>query len=341
MVTGDGEGGGWDGLAFSSSKEENCCYTSGMHHAFIQRCLELAVNGRGKVSPNPLVGCVIGRGETIIAEAWHGKFGERHAEKTAIELVGARHALPLQEATLYVNLEPCCTKGKQPPCTDAIITSGIKTVVFGARDPSNPGAGRLKEAGIEVVGPVMEAECRRLNRGFFSLIEQGRPWVTVKKAMRRDGSIDGKITSEEQDAWSHQHLRAMHDAILVGVGTVIKDDPKLTIRHSEQAQRCASTPPSANASGSAQHDTSGAVSKRLAPRRIILDPHHEVPQTATVLTDEDCDRTLVISEKLPIPKLLQRLKEEGVASVLVEGGPGIWKSFEESDCIDETVVLVG
>ncbi len=286
-----------------------------MHHQYIQRCLELAENGRGHVSPNPLVGCVIVQGGSVLTEGWHDRIGEEHAEVMAIRNAGEL----ARGATLYVNLEPCCSTGKQPPCTDAIMRSGIRTVMYGARDPSNRGSEILKKNGIQVIGPVLEAECRRLNRGFFSLAEKDRPWVTLKKAMRRDGSTNGKITSEEQDQWVHTHLRATHDAILVGAGTIMSDNPMLTVR-----------------------DPVGALrAMPLQPRRIILDPHNRISKDATVLTDEDAHRTLIIREKLPIPDLLQKLKKEGIASILVEGGPKVWKSFEESGCIDEMITLMG
>jgi diaminohydroxyphosphoribosylaminopyrimidine deaminase/5-amino-6-(5-phosphoribosylamino)uracil reductase len=260
--------------------------------------------------------------EEIIAEAWHEEFGGKHAEILALEKA-IYNLKPitynLRGATLYVNLEPCSHPGKTPPCTDAIIAAGIKTVIFGARDPIHGGAKELQKRGVDVVGPVFEAECRRLNRGFFSIIEQGRPWVTVKKALRRDGTVPSEhVTSEEQDAWTHTHLRATHDAILVGSGTILADDPQLNVRY------CL-TP----------------KTYHLPPRRIILDPHGEVFSTAKVLTDEDAARTLVIREKLPIPELLERLQREGITSILVEGGPTVWKAFEESGCIDEVVYLVG
>jgi len=228
-----------------------------MHSTHIHHCLELAANGRGKVSPNPLVGCVIVHEGKIIAEGWHEEFGGEHAEVSALELVAARHALLIRECTLYVNLEPCCSEGKQPPCTDAIIEAGIGTVVFGARDPSNRGSDILKNARIKVIGPVMEAQCRRLNRGFFSMMENGRPWVTLKKAMRSDRSIDGKITNDKQDAWAHENLRATHDAILVGSGTIIADNPQLNIRSLVGALR--------------------ATPLQIQPRRIILDPNNKLP----------------------------------------------------------------
>lgn len=281
-----------------------------MHHFYLQRCLELAESGRGCVSPNPLVGCVIVQAGSVLTEGWHNEFGGPHAELVALRKAGDL----ARGATLYVNLEPCCHEGKQPPCTDAILRSGISTVVFGARDPSNKGADVLRRKGVEVIGPIMEAACRRLNRGFFSAFENGRPWVTVKKAMKNDGSIHGKITNEEQDAWAHQSLRAKHDAILVGAGTVMADDPKLTIRY-----------PSPN--------------PNPGPKRILLDPHKKIPKNAAVLTDEDSARTLVIHEKLSIPELLEKLKNEGISSVLVEGGPSVWQSFEESGCVDELIIL--
>ena len=317
-------------------------YALDMHSIFMHRCLELAEHGRGKVSPNPLVGCVItmevsdtryqasGDETVIIAEGWHEEFGEKHAEINAIgKCVGAQRAVPLQNATLYVNIEPCCHEGKQPPCINAIIKAGIKKIVFGARDPLHGGADILRKTGIEVIGPVLEAECRRQNRGFFSLAEQGRPWVTLKKALMRDGHVKHddaprgkplKITSGEQDAWAHARLRATHDAILVGSGTVLADNPQLNVRHTITAHSLQIT---------------------AQPRRVILDPHGEVPPTAAILTDEDAHRTLVIREKLPIPELLERLKQENIASVLVEGGPRVWQSFEESGCVDEMVTLVG
>jgi len=390
-----------------------------MHYPYIQRCLELAENGRGKVSPNPLVGCVIVKGGAVITEGWHEAFGESHAETAALRKAGDL----ARGATLYVNLEPCRHKGKQPPCTDAIIRAGITTVVFGARDPRNGGLEVLKFGpafaplgasagkGLEVIGPVMEAECRRLNRGFFSLIEQKRPWVTVKKAMRKDGTITGKITDEEQDRWAHSHLRATHDAILVGAGTVVADDPSLNVRHGtmtshprriilglevigpvmeaecrrlnrgffsliEQKRPWVTIKKAMRKDGTitgkitdeeqdhwththlrAKHDAilvgAGTVvaddpslnvrhgTMTSHPRRIILDPHRKLSKESLVLSDADAERTLVIQEKLPIPELLQKLKEEGITSLLVEGGKGVWRSFEESGCIDEEVLLLG
>ena len=276
-----------------------------------------------------------------LGEGWHEEFGESHAEIIALRKAGDL----AKNATLYVSLEPCSKEGKQPPCTDAILRAGIAKVVFGACDPDSDGAKILRGKGIEVMGPVIEAECRRQNRGFFSLCENGRPWVTIKKALTKDGKIAKKhVTSAEQDRWSHMHLRAMHDAILVGSGTVIADDPQLnvrhTTRHAEQSSSSDALRLRRAPHDSAQDDVDEAESKHVAPRRIILDPHKEIPKDAKVLTDEDADRTLVIHERLEIPDLLEKLKAEGIASVLVEGGPRVWQVFEESGCVDEIVMLI-
>lgn len=338
-----------------------------MHHVLLRRCLDLAERGKGLTSPNPLVGAVIVNEEgEILAEGWHRGFGEEHAEIMAIQrAVQAMQDLErpfetpsprvtlrrssksdvskcagwapqgdtdeelrsLSEATLYVNLEPCGHQGNTPPCTEAILKAGIRRVVFGARDPSHGGAAVLRRAGIEVIGPILEAECRRLNRGFFSIVEQGKPWVTLKKAVTSKGRVANlrgqprlKITSEEQDRWAHVRLRATHDAILVGSGTIVADNPQLIVQlpPSNRPRPC-----------------------NVQPRRIVLDPRGKVPPTATVLTDECAERTLMIRRRLPIPELLQLLKEEGIASVLIEGGPRVWRSFEDSGCVDETIILVG
>ncbi len=336
------------------------------HVPFMRRCLELAERGRGKVSPNPLVGCVVVKDGRILAEGWHEALGARHAERMALER--APHFAPLRGAspfafgamgdksrgkgtkggTLYVNLEPCCKAGKQPPCVEMILQAGISEVVFGVHDPSNPGAEFLQEKGVRVLGPILEEECRRLNRGFFSVLEQGRPWVTLKKAMMRDGRFanpEGQprllITSEEQDEWSHVHLRATHDAILVGSGTIIADNPQLAVRFGTKNEEPFDPAPHSAKASRGRQGRKPKTNNPPHPRRVILDPHGEVPPTAVVLTDADAERTLVIREKLPIPELLQKLQAEGITSLLVEGGPGVWKSFEESECIDEVVYLIG
>lgn len=184
-----------------------------------------------------MAGAVLVHENKIIAQGVHRGFGQVHAERDLLLSFGEE--IP-SGAILYVNLEPCCHQGKTPPCTDIILERGVKRVCFGMRDPDSRVSGKgievLRSAGVEVIGPTARASCERFNRGFVSVRTKGRPWVTLKKAMTKDGRIaneDGstlKITSEEQDCWAHTFLRSRHDAILVGAETVVRDDPKLDVR---------------------------------------------------------------------------------------------------------------
>ncbi len=320
------------------------------HQTFMHRCLELAENGRGKTGVNPMVGAVLVRDGTVLAEAWHSGYGNAHAERELAEkLVQKINSKDI----LYVNLEPCCHHGKTPPCTDIIIEKGIKTVVYGMQDPNPAIAGKgiaaLQKAGVTVIGPIDPVSCRRLNRGFVSLQEQHRPWFTLKRAQTTAGAIaheDGsrkQITSKEQDAWSHEWLRARHDAILVGVQTVVADDPQLNVR-----------------SGNS-----------VSPLRIILDPHGRIPHEAKVVTDSQNMNTIIV-HSLDDTTALNDLKERGnrlvyipmmetsfdlqalskflvtptegwngITSVLVEGGATTWRTFKAAGLVDEEVTLIG
>lgn len=201
------------------------------------RAIALAAQGQGAVEPNPQVGCLIVRGAEIIGEGWHRRYGGPHAEIEALQVAGPR----ARGATLYVTLEPCCHHGKTPPCVDAILASGARRVVAAMADP-NPlvggqGLARLREAGLDVVCGVLEAEASRLMAPYVKLLSTGKPWVIAKWAM----TLDGKIASRTADArWiSSPPSRALvHkwrgeiDAIIVGRGTVVADDPLLTARPS-------------------------------------------------------------------------------------------------------------
>jgi diaminohydroxyphosphoribosylaminopyrimidine deaminase/5-amino-6-(5-phosphoribosylamino)uracil reductase len=330
----------------------------------MQRCLDLAERGRGLVGTNPLVGAVLVREGSMIAEGWHAAFGADHAERMLIKKFD-QEVQP--NDVLYVNLEPCCHQGKTPPCTDIIIESGIKNVVYGMRDPNSAVAGQgialLRESGIEVKGPVLPELCRRLNRGYVSLQEQGRPYITLKRAQTIDGKIaspDGsqkQITSQKQDEWSHTYLRAKHDAILVGVQTVIADDPQLTVRcHPERSRRM-----------------NKKIDQTLAhPLRLILDPQLRTPLDVNVVNGDLAAGTIIIADReaasenekellergvriLRIPQqdgafdwrvlwsMLTTPEEDfcGITGILVEGGPKTWKSFKKAGFMDEEVVLVG
>ena len=202
---------------------------------YMQEAIALAKKGTGKVSPNPLVGAVIVKDGEVIGRGYHEKYGQPHAERNALSSC----SVSPEGADMYVTLEPCCHHGKQPPCTEAIVAAGIKRVIIGSSDPnplvSGKGVVFLKEHGIEVKEGFMKEKCDALNDIFFHYIRTGRPFVTMKYAMTMDGKIaafTGKskwITGEE--ARKHVHgERNRNTAIMVGVGTVIADDPMLTCR---------------------------------------------------------------------------------------------------------------
>lgn len=209
---------------------------------YMQRCLELAANGLGRVSPNPLVGAVIVHENRIIGEGYHRKYGEAHAEVNAIDQVlqkqGGAGGL-LKKATLYVNLEPCAHQGKTPPCTDLIIKHGIPRVVIGVKDPSEKvagkGIGQLREAGIEVVTGVLEEEASELNHRFITMNTRRRPYIILKWAETAQGYfapqeskqhwITGPLAKKLVHRW-----RSEEDAVMVGYRTALTDNPRLTVR---------------------------------------------------------------------------------------------------------------
>ena len=202
---------------------------------YMKLAIELALRGTGHTSPNPLVGAVIVKNNKIIGQGYHARYGDLHAERAAL----AACTESPEDATIYVTLEPCCHHGKQPPCTDAILESGIKRVIVGSRDPnplvSGKGARILREHGVEVIEDFMREECDAINPIFFHYIQTGRPYVTLKYAMTMDGKIATKtgasrwITGEKARENVHRD-RNRHAAILVGIGTVLADDPLLNCR---------------------------------------------------------------------------------------------------------------
>lgn len=205
------------------------------HEYYMNRAIKLALKGRGAVRPNPMVGAVLVKDGRVISEDYHRVFGGWHAERSCI--LNCRE--PVEGSTLYVTLEPCCHYGKTPPCTDIIISSGIRRVVVGTKDP-NPlvagrGIGLLKARGIEVICGVCREQCLELNRVFFHYIRTGLPYVTLKYAMTMDGrtaTFSGKsrwITGEAARQQVHEE-RSAHSGIMAGIGTVLADDPLLTCR---------------------------------------------------------------------------------------------------------------
>lgn len=208
---------------------------SPLDHALMARALRLAERGLFTTQPNPRVGCVIAHGEDVVGEGFHPRAGEPHAEVFALRAAGER----ARGATAYVTLEPCAHHGRTPPCADALVAAGVSRVVIAAEDPfpqvDGRGIGKLRAAGIAVEAGLMREAARELNLGFFSRIERGRPWVRVKLAMSLDGRTalaNGQsqwITGEAARA-DVQRWRARSSAILTGSGTVLADDPRLTVR---------------------------------------------------------------------------------------------------------------
>jgi diaminohydroxyphosphoribosylaminopyrimidine deaminase/5-amino-6-(5-phosphoribosylamino)uracil reductase len=316
-------------------------------HRHLARAIELAEQGRGRVSPNPLVGAVIAADGDTIAEGYHSAFGGPHAE---IEAIRAAVGQDLDGATLYVSLEPCCHHGKTPPCTDAICESGIRRVVIGSDDPSEHASGRalgiLRDEGIEVVTAEGElaTRARLLNQAFRKHARTGRPWVLFKSAMTLDGRVataggDSKwISSAASRAVAH-HWRAEGDAVAIGIGTALADDPQLTAR---------------------------VKGVHRQPRRVVFDSLARLPAESKLVTEaRRVPLTVVVSRAAPraatdalethgaelivatgenetahVQSALAQLGTAGISSILLEGGPHLAGAFLDAGEIDELRLFV-
>jgi len=312
----------------------------------LARAIELARNGTGTVKPNPVVGAVIARDGEILGEGWHQEYGGAHAEVNAIEGFGLAD---LSDATLYVSLEPCCHEGKTPPCTDAILQAGIKRVVVGSDDPTEKASGRglgiLRDEGVEVVlaDGELAARARLLNQAFRKHARVGRPWVLFKSAMTLDGKVatrsgDSKWISSEASRELAHRWRASVDAVVVGIGTALADDPQLTARPD-------GTPAEPGAQPRRVVFDSLA---RLPPGSQLVAAAAEIPLTIVVsraAARADTDaleaagvQVLVASgenEPARVRAALDQLGTMGVASVLLEGGPHLAGAFLDAGEIDE------
>ena len=308
----------------------------------LARAIRLAEGGRGRVSPNPLVGAVVACDSDVLGEGFHHEFGGPHAEVEAIRAAGKRD---LHGATIYVSLEPCCHHGKTPPCTDSIRDAGISRVVVASDDPSEHASGRglgiLRDEGVEVVvaDGELASRARLLNQPFRKHARTGRPWVLFKSAMTLDGKVatrggDSKWISGEASRYRAHHWRAECDAVAVGIGTALADDPQLTARVdgvTRQPRRVvfdsvARLPMSSQLVRDARSIPLTVVVSRAAPR------------TATdALETHGADVIVATGENEParVCSALDQLGSAGIGSVLLEGGPHLAGAFLGAGAIDE------
>lgn len=300
---------------------------------YIGRCLELAIQGQLFVAPNPMVGCVIVHNGVIVAEGFHEKYGEAHAEVNAF--ANLPESIEINECTVYVNLEPCSFYGKTPPCASLLIDRKPGKVVIGTLDPHPKVAGRgvkmLLEAGIEVKVGILEQECLELNKVFFKAHTVQKPYITLKWAETKDGYIarsegdnsSAKISSSENDEFVHQ-LRATHQAIVVGAKTANHDDPLLNLRHSK-----GSSPIKVILSKS---NTLNRELKLFSEGRTII--YTEAQQKLSIKNVE----TITLNP-FTLDAFLDDLIKRDIHSVLVEGGSIVLNAFLSEKLWDEAIIL--
>lgn len=304
----------------------------------MRRALDLARLGWGLTAPNPMVGAVVVAGDAVVGEGYHPRYGEAHAEIVALRQAGDR----ARGATVYVSLEPCAHYGKTPPCADALIDAGVARVVIAAPDPSRVargGAARLRRAGVQVDVGIEQEAALELNAAFFNAIVNPRPWITLKLALSADDGvadprgIERWITGAESRAEVH-HMRANADAIAVGIGTVLADDPSLTVRDA--------SPP------------------RVAPRRIVFDSMLRTPRTSVLMRTAREIETILVgrlgaapvdrealareagAQVLLAPSIheaLVSLGQRGIRSLLVEGGPRLAGGLLRDGLVDRLVIF--
>ena len=311
------------------------------HHHHMRRALELAEKGRFRVHPNPMVGCLVVKGNRVVGEGFHSRYGGPHAEVKALKMAG----LKARGATLYVNLEPCHHWGKTPPCTPLLSEKGIKKVIVSHKDPNPKVAGKglqwLKSQKIKVEVGCLSSNALKLNRPFEKWISQKRAWVIYKSAMSLDGKTatpNGEskwISSQTSRQWVHQK-RGQTEAVLIGVGTLLRDDPHLTSHH-----------------------------KGNDPKIIILDPHLKIKATHRVVK-KSADRLILVTSPqispdkrkkfsdlgvqiilerpkrnvFKIKNILKKLSKMDINQILMEGGGSTAWNFFKEKCVDELAVFV-
>lgn len=342
---------------------------------FMSLAIVLASDAAGNTYPNPMVGAVIVKDGDFIGAGYHERAGEAHAEASAIE-EALQEGKDLTGATLYVNLEPCCHEGKTPPCCDLIIKSGISKVVIGIEDPfplvQGKGIDRLLKAGIEVVVGVLPEECYLLNEVFFTNVLENRPFVTLKSAMSLDGKIgtytgDSKWITNIASRRDGHELRRLNEVMIVGIGTILADDPELSYRdlqpELDESYRLVKK--------RGRKPKKSKIFEKKQPHLFILDTQCKTPSTSQlfnvpyrqvyILVGEDHDKDqaeklrevgarIIIAKtelgedgrsSISLHDTLRIIKEEGYSSVLVEGGSQVVASFVKERLFDKIVTYIG
>lgn len=339
-----------------------------IHEQLMQEALNLASRGAGTVHPNPLVGAILVANETIVGRGWHERCGGPHAEVNAIADARENGFDDFSEATLYVTLEPCCHEGRTPPCTKLIISAGIRAVVAGMRDPDQRVSGRgfdaLRAAGIDVIEPVLEAECREINRIFIKYVTTKRPYVLLKMAMTLDGKTilarngdtsrgagcDRWISSPESRTETHRTRREL-TAVMCGIGTVLADDPELNVRHVEGRAPIRiivdgnfRTPIASKAAHGARRQRT--IVAGLAPaegvggdaaRRRITVLEKAGLEILTIARMESVASASAKPDRVDLDELMQKLGDIGIDSILLEGGETLAASAISAGIVDRVL----
>lgn len=298
----------------------------------MRRCIELALRGRGFVTPNPLVGAVLVYNDRVIGEGWHRRNGEAHAEINCLQQVAEEDKKYIPLATMYVSLEPCSHYGKTPPCADRLVAEGIAKVVIGCGDESAKVNGRgirkLKECGVEVKVGVLEKECKELNKYFFRAVAYQRPYITLKWAQSKAGYL-GKVGEKIQLSgkiaqYKVHQLRSEVAAIWVGYRTLINDSPLLTVRLIEGRSPI-------------------RVCYSYASPDSVASMHFPIPEVASLFFNQHINKLdgatewIKIAPENPLEQILHILYQRGMNSVLVEGGAGLFAQLIEADLWDEII----
>jgi len=312
---------------------------SATDHAMMARALRLAERGAYTTRPNPMVGCVIAHGDEVVGEGWHERAGEPHAEVHALRAAGER----AKGATAYVTLEPCAHTGRTGPCADALIAAGVSRVIAAMRDPfpQVDGAGfeKLRAAGVEVASGLMETQARALNRGFLSRVERGRPCLRVKLATSLDGRSalangESKWISGEASRLDVQHWRARAGAIVTGAGTVLADDPALTVRLDDDTPfvpplRVVLDPGLATVAR-------GRVREGAAPTLYLHAPDAKAPRG--LLAQHAA--VPVRDGRFDLHAVLRLLADQGVNEIQLEAGATLAGAFLSAGLVDEVLLYV-